>query len=100
MANEQTFQLGVTNVVVGLSALTQVIPSRGVNGWMFKVAGGGTLAIANGSSAANGFSTGYVLGAGEVVSLSGPATFFLACAGATTTVSAVASYSAGYSLYP
>lgn len=93
------YQVGVTQFTVGLSALLQVSAPRGVMGWQFKN-NGSSLAIANGTSAANGFSLGYLLGASEIIQLQGPATFFLAAAGATTVLSALAFYSAGYSLYP
>jgi hypothetical protein len=96
-----TFQMGVTNIVVGTTVANnvQIMPGRCVNGGFFKIAsGGGTLAIVN--SIGVTYSTGYVLGGSEVVSFQGPATFFLAASGATMTVAYVQSYNMGFSLLP
>lgn len=97
---ELPYLMGVTTVVVGLSSLATVSPARGVIGYQFKAAGG-SLAIADfGASAANGFSTGYYLGASEIVTIPGPSQFYLACAGATSSIRLLTYYSAGYTLYP
>ncbi len=97
-----TFQLGATNLVIGtgITQVAQIFPGRGVNGGFFKIApgSGGTLALVQGLGSSH--SSGYILGASEVVSFQGPATFFLAASGATATVSFVLSYNAGYSLLP
>ncbi len=97
-----TFQLGATNIVVGLTVANnvQVVPDRCVNGGFFKIAAGsgGTLALVQ--SLGVTYSTGYILGNTEVVSFQGPATFFLAASGATCTVSFVRSYNMGFSTLP
>ena len=96
----QTYLMGGTLLVVGtgLSAVLQVVPIRNQNGALLKIAtGAGTLSIVNAGQTAT---QGYALGAAEVVSIAGPAVFYLAAATATMTAAYMPSYSAGYSLYP
>lgn len=98
-----TYGMGATSIAVGLSATVRVLPPSGCNGGFFKIAvgSGGTLALVNGiSSTVAGLSgpltAGYILGGGEAISMSGPAAFYLAAAGATAMVSCVFTYSQGY----
>ncbi len=92
-----TYQVGATLVVVGLSATVQYIPSKNVNGIVVKIAsGGGTLCIVQGASSIS--SAGYPIASTEAFTMQGPSTFFLAAAGATMTAAVAVSYSAGYSL--
>lgn len=98
-APTDTYQVGTTLVVVGLSATVQYVPSKNVNGMVVKIAaGGGTLCLVQGLSSIS--SAGYPIGSTEAFSVAGPATFFLAAAGATMTAAVAVSYSAGYSLPP
>ncbi len=99
MASPQTdsYMLGATQMVIGLSATVQFVPSKFMNGMAIKIgAGSATLAIVSGLSAVA--SAGYALGSTEVISVQGPSTFFLAAAGSTMTASIMVSYSSGYSL--
>lgn len=95
-----TYALGSTVMVVGLSAPAVFVPPAGCNGGFFKInSGSGTLAIGSGLSQAFG-STMYPVGATEIVSFTGPAQFFLYAASATMTVSVGLSFSRGASLFP
>jgi hypothetical protein len=96
---EQCYQMGATQIHVGLSATVMVVTQPYQNGGFFKIhAGAGTLAIVQGASSI--YSAGYAVGATEVIPFVGPARFFLAAATATMTVALVASYSAGMSFQP
>lgn len=93
-----TYALGATLISVGLSATVRVVPPAGCNGGFFKIAvssvgNSGLLAIVQGISSIA--SQGYVLGDGEAISMSGPAIFYLAASGATTTVALCQTYSQG-----
>jgi hypothetical protein len=98
--------LGATQIAVGLSALIAVRPGAfQVASTMKIVAGSGTLWIApmignslSGSSAGALIATGYPLGASEIFSLGGPATFFLSAASATMTVAVAFGYTTGATL--
>jgi len=89
-----SYVLGATIGVVGLSSILQVNPPLGANGGFFKILSGGSLAIAPGLSSP-GFwgATLYPVGANEIISFNGPARFFLAASSATTIVSIAYSYS-------
>lgn len=90
-----TYAMGATIISVGLSATVRVIPPSGCNGGFFKISsGGGTLAIVQGISSIA--TQGYFVAAGEAISMSGPAVFFLAAAGATMNVALCQTYSQGY----
>lgn len=90
-----SYGLGATLINVGLSATVQVSPAAHQNGGFFKIAsGGGTLAIVSGLSAVA--SSGYPVGSGEAISISGPAVFFLAAAGATMVVAWCPTLSQGW----
>ncbi len=94
MNDLRTHALGATILTVGLSATIRVVPPSGCNGGFFKInGGGGTLAIVQGISSI--VTQGYFVAAGESISTLGPATFYLAAAGATMTVALCQSYSEG-----
>lgn len=90
-----TYGIGATLIPVGLSATVQVLPTRCQNGGFFKIAsGGGTLCIVAGISSIS--SAGYPVAAGEAISISGPAIFYLAAAGATMVVAWCPTLSQGF----
>jgi hypothetical protein len=94
-----TYALGSTIAVVGLSSITGVFPGKGVNGGFLKIlSGAGSLAIAPGLSSP-GFwgATLYPIGASEIISFSGPARFYLAASTATMIASITFSYTSGLS---
>lgn len=94
--SSRAYALGATLIAVGLSATVRVDAMAGQLSGFFKIAsGGGTLCIVQGASSIS--SQGYPVAAAEVIQLEGPATFFLAAAGATMTVGFVPRYSQGYS---
>lgn len=90
-------QIGATTLTVptGLTGIA-VLPDRGQNGGMIKMLSGGTLALAQAQGIS--YTLGYVMGLSEVITMSGPAVFFLVASGATCTVSYMKSYGTGYSL--
>src|SRR6185437_13330242 len=98
-ANELIYQLGVTQIAVGLSLNAQFIAPRICKSISVKYTSGGTLALVQGLGS-NTYNTanGYVLGTSEVVSANGPVTFFLAATGATAIASVILGYAQGYSL--
>lgn len=90
-----TYRLGPTLVIVGLSAISDVNPPSGTNGGFFKIlTGSGSLALAPGLSSP-GFwgATLYPVGRNEVVGFNGPARFYLAAATATMIVAVTYSFS-------
>ncbi len=89
-----TYGMGGTQIPVGLSATVRVVPPLFCNGGFFKLVGGGTLAIVSGISALP--AAGYLMGSGEAISMSGPASFYLAASGATATVHCVFTFSQGW----
>ncbi len=89
----RTFVMGATLLNVGLSATVRVVPPAGSNGGFFKISSGGTLAIVQGISSIS--TAGYFVAAGEAISWTGPAVFFLAAAGATVSVALCQTYSQG-----
>lgn len=86
-SSQRTNSMGATILAIGLSATAEVTAPAGVNGYLFKKQGGGTLAVVNGASSIT--TQGYLVGDTEVVSVSGPAKFYLASAGTTVTVGIV-----------
>lgn len=93
--NERAYALGVTAIVVGLSAVVKVPAEQGQLSGLFNIqAGGGTLFIAHGPSAA--VATGVHVVADKLYELEGPAVFYLSAAGATMTVGLVKRYSQGH----
>lgn len=92
-----TYSLGSTISVVGLSAAAAFIPPVNCNGVWFKInSGAGTLYIGSGISQIPGV-TMYPVSLTEIVSASGPARFFFYAASATMTVSVGMSFSRGLS---
>jgi hypothetical protein len=95
--NSRSYLMGVSLIVVGLSATVSVVPREGVLGGFISIkSGGGTLSLVNGASAIS--SDGYNVSATDRVEFNGPAKFFLAAAGATMTAAYVMRYSAGATL--
>lgn len=88
-----TYGVGATQIVVGLSATVEVKSSAGQSKWLFKRHMGGSLAIVAGPSFTS--SQGYLMGPTEAITFEGPATFYLAAAGATVTVHALISLTEG-----
>lgn len=93
--------IGSTRIPVGLSAIISIKPTDFQYAESWKIfSGGGTLEIVpvpialSGSSAA-GWATGYPVGANEVVSVGGPAAFYLAATGATMVVAMMIGRTAG-----
>ena len=93
MSNLRTFALGVTNIHVGLSTTTYCVHQPYQNGWVFKKASGGTLAIVGSTNAPT--TDGYIVGDSESINIDGPANFHLAAAGATCVVAAFWGYTEG-----
>ena len=93
MSNGRAHGLGVTQIAIGLSATVQVTAQAYQTGWVFKKFSGSSLAIVNGIS--NIASEGYMVGDTESINVDGPATFFLAAAGATCVVHCLWGDSAG-----
>jgi hypothetical protein len=97
----KTMSMGATRIPVGLSAIIKVAPvSTQANAIMKIFSGGGTLEIVQvpaaltGSSAV-GWGIGYPVGANEIITLGGPAHFYLAATGATMTIALGYAFSAG-----
>lgn len=93
--------VGATLIPVGLSSIIRIKAGGFENGFLVKIlAAGGTLEISKPpialtGSSATGWGTGYPLGASEVYSVAGPATFYLAATGATMTACVSIGYTAG-----
>lgn len=94
--------LGATRIAVGLSTVIRVLPTDYQYAETIKIfSGGGTLEIVppvlSGAStpASAGHGTGYPVGANEVVSIGGPAVFYLAATGATMVVAMTLGRTAG-----
>ncbi len=88
------YLMGATILSVGLSATIRVTQPPYGNGVFFKISsGGGTLAIVQGISSLA--TQGYFLAATDVVSITGPAVFYLAAVGATMNVAICQKYSQG-----
>lgn len=101
----QVVALGGTQMSIGLSAIISVKTAQYQSASTIKiVAGSGTLWITpipltlTGTPAASLMLTGYPLGASEVFSVGGPASFYLSAAGATMTIGMIIGYSSGVSL--
>lgn len=98
--------LGATQIAVGLSLLVPVRPSQNHTASTLKIlSGAGTLWITpmignslSGAVAASLIASGYPLGASEVFSISGPATFFLSASAATMVAAVAVGYTTGYTL--
>lgn len=95
--NSRAYLIGVSQIVVGLSATVKVVPRAGVlSGYLHLESTGGSVAIVNGISGI--VTNGMKMSANQLIELEGPATFYLAASGATMTVSYVMRYSAGATL--
>lgn len=90
-ANDLIYNLGVTQIPVGISlasAAYQILPPARTRSVTFKWASGGSLVLLNGFSQ-SAQTAGYLMGSSEVMSIGGPAMFFLAGGGSTSIVSVV-----------
>ncbi len=104
-SQQNIYGCGATQIVVGLSAITRILPSAYQVATSIKIlSGSGTLWIApsgitlTGAGGASNVLAGYPLGATEVFNIGGPATFYLAASSATMTAALVIGYSSGVSL--
>lgn len=94
------YAMGSTRFYVGTSAIVQVGPTDNQLSLTLKLFSGNSLEIVSrpaalsGSSAA-GWGIGYMIGASEVVNVSGPARYYLAATGATAQVHVLIGYSQG-----
>jgi len=101
MAQNDIFVLGATRIAVGLSQVLRVMPTDYQYAETFKIfSGGGTLEIvppclSGSSTAAGNWGIGYPVGASEIVSVGGPAVFYLAATGATMTITMTLGRTAG-----
>jgi len=104
MTQRDLFSLSSTQIIVGLSQVIRVTPSANQYAEQFSIRSGGSLEIVpvqfSGSSSAAGsaWGKGYLVGATEVVKISGPAAFYLAATGSTVTVNLLLGYTAGATL--
>lgn len=102
---DTVYGLGSTRIVVPVGATNALLftPIVGQNGTLFKYWSGGTLEVigvpagvtltAQNLADANG--NHYLLGTSEVLSLDGPARFYLSSTGSTTVLMALIGKSAG-----
>lgn len=99
-ANFNTYQVGATVLIVGLSGAVQFIPPAKCLNAFLRVQSGGGSGVAFMQSAGGLTTTqGYVLGTDQH-ELKGPAAFFLAAQGTTALVGMRLNYSQGFSAYP
>lgn len=103
MQTNRIFAIGATRITVGLSAIVKVSSLANQGSGAFKIfSGGGTLEIVpfpvalSGSSAA-GWGIGYPIGANEIITVGGPAQFYLAATGATMVATYAPAFTAGMS---
>lgn len=98
--NSRAYLVGVSHIVVGTSAVSEIKPRSGVlSGFLEIHAAGnsGVVALVNGASyvGLSGTTNGYQLRANDKVELEGPAKFYLAASGNAVTVSYVMRLTAG-----
>lgn len=105
VSQNDTYGIGVTQIAVGLSQVVRVTTAPQQSDWTMKIlSGGGTLEIVpiqlSGSSTApgNAWSKGYPVGASEILTGNGPATYYFAATGATMIVAAQMKLTAGCTL--
>lgn len=101
--NSKAYLIGVSNIAVGISAVSTIVPRTGVLNGFLQVKSLGTsgiVALVNGDSlvGASAVSVGTVLIAGEKYELEGPAKFYLAAAVNSVTVTFTQRLSAGATL--
>lgn len=93
MVQNDVQTLGATRINIGLSAIIKVAPFPFQANMQFQKLAGGSLEIVplpialSGTSCA-GWGTGYMTGASEIISMTGPAIFYLAATNATVTIAA------------
>ncbi len=94
-SNQWTYSLGATLMAIPTGATaTIVVPPKGSHGYFLKYASGGSLAIVPGIGS-SGTALGYVIGSTEVLSIDGPASFFLQAGGATAIAGMLFKFSSG-----
>lgn len=99
MSLDSSYLLGGRRITVGASQVVGVTSGAFNQGFVLKKispeehGGTFTLALVDGPSYA--WNTGYVLSDYEVISVSGPATFYLAAAGVTAIIQMSRTYSVG-----
>lgn len=99
MSIENTYVLGSTALVIGLSGAVQVLPQPAQRGWILNVTSGGSSGIAFMNAAGQvTCSQGMLLPTTVPVTITGPASFFLAAQGSTAIVGLSILGSQGYSL--
>lgn len=96
---DSIFSLGTTNIIVPVGATVAVLIEgiAGQNSTLLKYVSGGTLSVVGvatgvtltAAELASAVGNHYVMGTSEVLSIDGPARFYLMATGATTTVSAI-----------
>lgn len=99
--NSRAYLVGVTNIVVTISAIVEVTPGKGVLSGFLEIASAGTsglvavvnpgLSVVGASATANG----YRIPTDRSVELEGPAKFYLAASVNSVTVSFFQRYSQG-----
>ena len=100
MGFNNTYRIGATVLILapGATAISVTAPAF-VNGLLMQVQAGGSSGVAILNSVGLTASNGYLLGT-QVVSVNGPAQFFLVAQGSTASVGIAHSYSVGYSSLP
>lgn len=98
-SNQFYYQIGATQLAVGLSQTIQVLPGRGQDGWVVSLISAGSSGTAFVQGASNVASQGVPVPTAPL-RIDGPATFFLASAGSTGVVGLMPLYSAGFSSLP
>lgn len=95
-SNQYCYGMQATLMVIGNGATAlPVSPPAHCNGHILRYNSGGSLAIVSGIGFTS--SQGYLLGTTEQIITTGPAQFFLAAGGATSTAQVIFQFSSGYS---
>ena len=95
----RAYLVGATQVVIGASTVLTVTAGSFENGVMLKKVGT-SFSIELTAGESFGIGTGYPIANREVIEISGPAQFFLACSGVTGTIAFARAYSDGASGLP
>lgn len=101
-ADVSSLQTSLVTVKAGGSSAMAMLATAGQVGWLFKYASGGSLeihsaavGISAGSALASG-SSGYLMASTEVMSIAGPARFFLVATGSDAVVNVVRAMGPGF----
>lgn len=90
----KAFLLGGTQIILGPSTVTEFRAGSFQNGFLLKTVGSSfSVEITDGLS--YGIGSGYPISNTEIISVNGPAHFFLAAAGQTATVAIAQAFSHG-----